>query len=914
MFLDTDGEMPNKEPGGDEEKLETFRLDEYKPPIHRIDRAKLVFKIIDDTRVDIEATLQVEVNPDRALEADETVTKLNLDKVKDMEVVSISIDGETLDPGKYEITDSKVLLTVPEGNFELKVVSRVNPKENDSGEGVYISSGLIVTQCEAIGFRRIVPTIDRPDVMPLWTTTVSGTKERCPVLLSNGNTIDSSDDGDRHSKTFENPFRMASYLFAMIAGDLGKIEDEVERETGVPVKIEIYAAPGKQEDSKIGMVALKMSMQWEKDEFGIECDLDEYDVVIVDDFNAGAMENKGLNVFSASNALGTPRTRTDAALMGIYGTYYHEYGHNVHGNRTGVRDWCQIALKEGVTRWKDQKFTEFLIGQAIGRIQAIRYLRAKQFLEDAGPTAHPVLQKEYKGDPSTSMYTPTAYNKGAEVINMMYILLGEEKFKAGMALYLEKFDGKSGTIHDYIDAMAEAGEYDFEQFKNWVDQIGTPVCKVTTEYDEETETLRMNVAQECTKKPKLPLHFPMVMGLIGEDGKEIALELEGDTSLHDLERGILNITEPEETFVFKNVPKGAVPSLFRGFSAPVKLEYEYDLKGIIQLVDHDKNGFDRYNACERLSRGCIKQMVAAYQKGSPLEVPEEALEAYGRVLAQAEENPGLTAEILTMPPLIGVVQDMDTYDFEAANAARRALKKAIAERHEAELLRIYEVLNADKSFGYNEGEIDIPVMQKRAMKNLALDYLLELDDRHIELARTQFEESETMSDKQTAFRLLCERPADRERVAREFYDEWKDNKLLMRDWLRLQSRIDSDDFLETVKGLKEHEMFDIKKQSLVYSLIALGMTANYAQFHKLTGEGTEATSAVYEFVADMAVEIPNESVACRLLRESFSMLPKMDEHRQRLMREQLERVEAECAGKDKKKNVIEQVRKILGEA
>ncbi len=897
---------------------DVHRLDEYRPPEWDIEKVDLTFNIIDKTRVEVMAVMKMK----RAGQSDEAGEEaprplLVLNKGPNPVVQRVMVNGQELSGDQIFIGQNAVVIQPDCDEFTLTTQVTLDPSSNKSGQGIFVTGGIMVTHCESKSCRDITPFIDRPDVMTHWTTTVTAPPSY-PVTLSNGNTITVSQDDQGSTRTFKNPFKMPPYLFAMVAGDLKKIEDTHTTKSGRTIKLEIYAAEGFIQDCGLAMAALKKALIWEEERWGVECDLDEYKIVVVEDFNAGAMENKGLNVFSAASASGTQRNRTDAALLHIANVVAHEFGHNVRGNRVGILSFHQIALKEGFTRLTDQMFAEDVMGPSM-RVEAVRTLRTKQFPEDSSAKAHPILQREYTGDPMMAqMYNSTAYDKGAEVIRMLHTILGEEDFRAGFKLYLEEFDGKAATLHDLLRTLARPSGMDITQFERWLDQVGTPKVQVEKSYDEATETLTVTFEQNCPKPPHDELHMPCAFQILGPDGKPIPMVVDAGSSTGevDTQKGILHIRKRTETFTFKNVPKGSVPSFFRGFSAPINIKSNETIEDRRHIMQYETDAFNKVEACEAIVTQDLRKMMARYQSGKagPITPSEDVMEALEYVIDHVKDDVALATLMLTPLNTMRLVQEDEVYDFEAASAALDAFKKTVAKRFETKWLDLYKKYeSSSRKEIFKDGEFHPEVAHERSIKNTALSYLCQLGGKYIDLAKKQFTEATNMSDEEAAFSILKNDPQERANIFKAFAEKWGKDPLAMELFLKNQGLVEAADVLEQVKTCAEDPMlFDLSKPKHVFCLLVRGLIDNHRYAHQLQcDEDGQETAPAYTFIADTAIACPNEYWGARLVKELFSMLPKMDAKRQALMRKELERI---AAAENAKKEARAQARKILGMA
>ena len=853
---------------------QAVHLRDYTPPAFRVDTVDLRFELGEET-TRVESTLRLQRNGshDRPLELDGEGLKL----------VSVAMDGETLEPGDYSVDAGSLTIPEPPSRFELKVVTEIRPQDNKSLEGLYQSSGNFCTQCEAEGFRKITYFPDRPDVMATYSTTIVADAERYPVLLSNGNPVESGKlDGGRHWVRWEDPFPKPSYLFALVAGDLGVVEDSFTTRSGREVKLQLFVEHHNLDKCDHAMASLKKAMRWDEETYGREYDLDIYMVVAVDDFNMGAMENKGLNIFNSKFVLARPDTATDADYENIESVIAHEYFHNWSGNRVTCRDWFQLSLKEGFTVFRDEQFTADMTSEAVKRIKDVTVLRNIQFPEDDGPMAHPVRPESYVE--INNFYTPTVYNKGAEVVRMQHTLLGAETFRRGADLYFQRFDGQAVTVEDFVTCMEEASGRDLAQFRRWYSQAGTPELEVAGDFDADKGEYRLHVRQSCPPTPgqpdKAPFHIPLRMGLLDESGEPLSLHLEGESGDGELEK-TLEVTEPEQTFVFRHVSSRPIPSLLRGFSAPVKLGFDYTDEELAFLMARDTDAFNQWEAGQRLAIRVLLRLVERWQTGEELVLDENFADAFGKVLKQGGD-PSLTAEALRLPSETYLAEQMETVDVDGIHAAREFLRRALGERFQESLLKHYRTL-AETAVG-----ADSEAIAARKLRNACLGFLMALEDPVvISLCDSQFSHADNMTDSIAALGLLAHTDCEEGREAlHAFYKRWKEDPLVMDKWLAVQATSPLPGTLDRVQVLMDHPVFDIRNPNRVRALIGSFARGNPVQFHAASGEG-------YRFVADQVLTLDafNPQVAARLAG-TFNQWKRFDEQRQSLAQKELERMQA----------------------
>ena len=832
-----------------ESQPKTIHLKDYAPPPFLVERLSLDVDIRADDAL-VRAALSVKRNGAHAqplvLDGDE------------LELVSLLLDQK---PKEHEATaETLTLHDVPDA-FTLETVTRIVPQKNTKLEGLYATQSGFVTQCEAQGFRRITWFVDRPDNLAVYTVTVHADKTKYPVLLVNGNLLRKGDEqGNRHWATFEDPYPKPSYLFALVAANLEFISERIKSRSGNDKTLCIYVEPGKLDQAGWAMDCLKRAIAWDEKRFGLELDLDEYKIVAVGDFNSGAMENKGLNIFNTKYVLARKDTATDTDFEGVEAVIGHEYFHNWTGDRVTCRDWFQLSLKEGLTVFRDQEYGADTYSRAVARIQEVRGLRAMQFPEDAGPMAHPVRPQSYME--IRNFYTMTVYEKGAEVVRMQHTLLGEERFQKGMRLYFQRHDGQAVTCDDFVQAMQDASGIDLAQFRRWYDVAGTPVLDCSGEYDKGTFTL--NVRQSMNP----PFHIPLAVK-IGEREE------------------VLSVRKAEENFEFK-VKAKPVPSLLRGFSAPVILNYPYSEADLLHLLAHDDDPFNRWEAAQRLSAEIILK-----RDGKPSSSFLNSIE-----LLLREKDPAFVAEVLALPSETYLAEQMAVVDPDALHDSRNALRKAVASRFKDAFLDLYR-----KNEIQGDYSPDAAASGKRALRNLLLSYLMELETADlVALCYEQFGQSNNMTEQFAALACLTNSRAPQRATALEsFYDKWRGEPLVVDKWLAVQAGARLPGTLARVRELLKHPAFDHKVPNKVYALVR-GFTANHVRFHAADGGG-------YAFLAEqvLVLDALNPQIAARIAR-GFDRWRKFDKLRMEKAQAQLERIRD---AKDLSKDVAEIVGKAL---
>ncbi|WP_374357482.1 aminopeptidase N, partial [Chitinimonas sp.] len=723
-------------------------LKDYTPPAFLIDKVDLTFEL-EETQARVLSRLVLHRNPAHP----DPRAPLHL-VGEELTLESIKLDGETLDSDRYELAvDALIIANMPDSAI-LEVVTIIHPETNTSLNGLYRSGGNFYTQCEAEGFRKITYYLDRPDVMARFTTTIIADKSKWPVLLSNGNKVgEGAMDRGRHWVKWVDPFKKPAYLFALVAGRLSLLADSYTTGSGREVALEIWVEPADLDKCDHAMASLKKSMLWDEQRFGLEYDLDTYMIVAVGDFNMGAMENKGLNIFNTKYVLARPDTATDVDFDGIEAVIAHEYFHNWTGNRVTCRDWFQLSLKEGLTVFRDQEFSADMGSASVQRIEAVRTLRTHQFAEDAGPMAHPIRPDNYIE--INNFYTVTVYEKGAEVVRMYQTLLGRDGFRRGMDLYFKRHDGQAVTCDDFRAAMADANGVDFSQFARWYSQAGTPVLTVRGHYDAAAQSYTLDVAQHCPATPgqadKLPFHIPLALGLVGMDGNDLPLQLTGEPTAQAGSR-VLSLTEARQQFTFINIAAEPVPSLLRNFSAPVKLDFPYSRAQLIHLMAHDSDAFCRWEAAQTLMLQDLNSLIAAARQGEALTIASDLVEALRRVLSNAALDPALVALMLTLPAETYLADQQGEIYPDAIRAARNAMKQGLAQALRAEFKACHSRLQSSDAYRFDAAEV-----ARRSLQNVALSFLSELDEPAMrELAERQLQQANNMTDAQAALACLVD--------------------------------------------------------------------------------------------------------------------------------------------------------------
>lgn len=849
-------------------KPQPIYLRDYQVPAYLIQQTELRFEL-DEKETLVRATLSVRRNP----QCTRVRPPLELNGHPTVELCRLSIDGEILSERDFIREGECLSITAVPEQFQLECLTRIHPETNTALEGLYKSDGIFCTQCEAQGFRRITFYPDRPDVMSVFRTTIVADRSRYPVLLSNGNPVERGEEDDgRHFITWEDPFPKPAYLFALVAGDLAVFEDRYTTVSGRSVQLKIYAENKDLDKLGHAMESLKRAMRWDEQTYGREYDLDIYMIVAVDFFNMGAMENKGLNIFNTSCVLASPRTSTDAAFQRVEGVVAHEYFHNWSGNRVTCRDWFQLSLKEGFTVFRDSEFSADVNSRTVKRIEDVSMLRTAQFAEDAGPMAHPVRPESYIE--ISNFYTLTVYEKGAEVVRMLHTLLGPEQFRNGADLYFERHDGQAVTTDDFVQAMADVSGRDLTQFKRWYSQAGTPRLEVSDSWSEEKGTYRLRLRQSCPATPgqteKLPFHLPVRYGLLGPDGSELS-------------SGLLELTETEQTFTFEHLSQRPVPSLLRGFSAPVKLDYPYSDEQLLLLLQHDTDGFNRWDAGQRMAVRLMQSLIEDYQAGREFSLPQRFSDSWRAVLADQSQDPAMVAQLLRLPSEAYLAELSEVIDVQAIHAVRELLRKALATALQDAWLDTYRRCCSNQPYSPDADAIAL-----RSLKNLCLGYLIATgDDLGLGLAEQQFADADNMTDQQAALALTVhsEFRAAGQRLLDSFLTQWQHEALVMNQWFSIQASDPWPGALDRVRELQEHPLFDARNPNKLRSLVGAFCSQNATAFHADDGSG-------YRFLADWILQLDsqNPQIAARLLTP-LTRWKRYPEHAQGLMRAELERIQ-----------------------
>ena len=816
-------------------------LKDYRAPDFGITETRLEFHL-DAAGTRVKSVLQFErTTSDRG-------AALVLDGIE-LKLIELRLDGEMLQPGDYRLgAETLTIESVPD-RFELRCEVEIDAAANTRLEGLYLSNGNFCTQCEAEGFRYITYYLDRPDVMSVFTTEIHADKEKYPLLLSNGNPVNKGVDGARHWISWEDPFPKPAYLFALVAGDLACIESNFVTRSGRDVKLQIFTEHHNRDKCDHALHSLQKAMHWDEEVYGLEYDLDLYMVVAVDDFNMGAMENKGLNVFNTKYVLANPQTATDDDYLGIEGVIAHEYFHNWTGNRVTCRDWFQLSLKEGLTVFRDQEFSADMFSRAIQRIGDVRVLRNHQFSEDAGPMAHPVRPASYQE--INNFYTATVYNKGAEVVRMMHCLLGPDNFRKGMDLYFERHDGQAVTTDDFRMAMQDASGVNLDRFQRWYEQSGTPRIDIKREYDAASGSLTLKVGQHAGTtrgENNRPFHMPMRLALFDQDGQALALDAAGS-----LEQ-VIDIEAHETLLHFPQMPARVMISAFRGFSAPVILSTDLDNDELAKLMVCDSDAFNRWEAGQQLACRVMLSMLER-EEGDWESIRSPLIEAFHDLLSNPRPDRALVAEMMVLPGEKYLAEMLEQADVHAVRAVRESLKLALAD-HAEELLQRHYRDNLD------EGEYrpDPEAIARRRLKNICLGYLLHLEKpEYFDFCRGQFERANNMTDQIACLQAIVHyRDNLRDQIVSTFFEQWQDTALVVDKWFSALGSSSVENALDEIIPLFEHPAYSLHNPNRARSLLG-ALMANSSAFHQANGAG-------YAFAAEKILQLDaiNPQVAARL--------------------------------------------------
>jgi aminopeptidase N len=851
----------------------TTYLKDYQPPHYFIEQADLIFTLGEEETL---VTAQLHI---RANNHDGQSLPLVL-QGEETELLMLKLNGQLLSKAAYECTEETLTLPAPGASFELETTVRIHPETNLALSGLYKSSGNFCTQCEAEGFRRITYYIDRPDNLAVFTTTIIADKTNYPILLSNGNNIDQGELPDnQHFVKWQDPFKKAGHLFALVAGKLDCLSDHFMTMSGRKVELKLFVEKGQLEKTAHAMAALKWAMRWDEKVYGREYDLDIFMIVAVSDFNMGAMENKGLNIFNSKYILATPTTATDLDFENITRVVGHEYFHNWSGNRVGCRDWFQLSLKEGFTVFRDQSFTADMTSPAVKRIEDIRTLRSGQFVEDAGPMAHAVRPDAYME--INNFYTMTIYEKGAEVIRMLHTLLGAETFRKATDLYFTRYDGQATTTDNFVSTMAEVSGLDLTQFRLWYDQAGTPILSITDEYNAAKQEYILSIRQETKPTPtqaeKSPQLIPFKIGLLNEQGEEIFSDL-------------INITQAESRFVLPGITSQPIPSFLRGLSAPVKLHYAYTNSQLKILLAHDTDPFACWEAGQCLAIRQLQKIVVALQRNEDVTVDSKYLSTLSSVL-KSPLDPAFKALLMTLPSEAYLADFVQPIDPLAIYQARKTLQMAIAKALYTDFIELYQQTHTTDMATLENNTQHIG---KRALKNMCLAYLMSLAlPEAQELAETQYKTAINMTDRFAALSSFIHLDVPRrESLLEDFYKRFQTDPVVLDKWFAVQASSSLPGTLEALQILTTLPNFDIRNPNKVRALFTTFAKNNPMTFHALDGSG-------YAYLANRVRDIDafNPQIAARLV-EPLTHWKRFKAEHAELMKIELDNLLKEKLSKD----------------
>ncbi len=868
---------------------QTIYRKDYAPPSYLVETVELGFDL-DPERTVVASRLKMTRNPDSA----QREIELYGEK---LELVALRMNGKTLGAGEFHIADN--LLRIPNAPEDvlLEIETVCSPVQNTTLNGLYVSNGNFFTQCEAEGFRAITYFPDRPDVMARFTVMLRANKEQYPVLLSNGNLIEEGELGDgRHYAKWEDPFKKPSYLFALVAARLVCQEETFRLADGRDALLQVWVEEGNLDKTDYAMQSLKNSIRWDEERFGLELDLDRFMIVAVSDFNMGAMENKGLNIFNTKFVLANSRVATDIDYAGIEAVVGHEYFHNWTGNRVTCRDWFQLSLKEGLTVFRDQEFSGDMIGtdsgRAVNRIDQVRTLRQAQFPEDAGPMAHPVRPDSFVE--INNFYTVTVYEKGAEVVRMYQTLLGRDGFRKGMDLYFARHDEQAVTCDDFRSAMADSSGRDLTQFERWYSQAGTPIVRAETRYNAEARTYELTLSQSCPATPgqahKAPFHIPVAFGLLDAQGGDIPLVINGQMVGTTT---VLELTEASQTFRFTRVSELPTPSILRDFSAPVVLQYDYTDAELLHLFSHDSDPVNRWEAGQRLAMARLLSLTAAVASNGALELDQLFLDAMRTILSDRSLDAGFREQALLLPSESMVAEQMEVVNPSAIHHARQFMRRTIGEALRDELRAQYEA-----NLTPGEYSPDAVSAGRRGLKNLALAYLCAAPDgASVALAQEQYDGAGNMTDRVAALVSLIHAEAEgAPKALQHFYSDFESEALVIDKWFTIQAGAPGT-AVQDVRTLMRHKAFTMKNPNRARSLIFAFANGNPSQFHAADGSG-------YAFWAEqvIALDAINPQVASRLARS-------MDRWRRYApaLQAQMKKALQQVAGKSKLSNDVREI-------
>ncbi len=867
-------------------------LKDYQSPLFLIDQTHLRFDLFEDyTQVDSRLVMR----RNRQQHPDDNSPLVLVGQ--QLELLAIKVDGQLLLAGDYSLEGDNLTIFKVSRDFELEISCRIEPQNNTALEGLYKSSGMFCTQCEAEGFRRITYYLDRPDVMSIFTTEVIADKSQYPILLSNGNAVAKAElEAGRHSITWHDPHKKPCYLFALVAGDLMVKEGRFTTMNGRDVELKIFVEPQNIDKTDYAMDALKRSMKWDEEKYGREYDLDIFMIVAVDDFNMGAMENKGLNIFNSSCVLANPQTATDAAYQRIEAIVAHEYFHNWSGNRVTCRDWFQLSLKEGFTVYRDAQFSSDMNSKTVKRIEDAAIMRTVQFAEDAGPMAHPVQPDSFIE--ISNFYTVTIYEKGAEIVGMIHTLMGDEGFRKGSDLYFDRHDGQAVTINEFVSAMEDANSISLTQFKRWYKSAGTPVVDVVSHYDEQAQTYRLDFKQSNAE----PFLIPIELGLIAQDGTQISASLSdrSENKADCFDGKVFQLTETQQSLIFKGIDQEPVPSLLRNFSAPIKLNYAYSRDQLLFLMQFDNDGFNRWDAGQSLALDVIFEVMQQQQDNESVVVDQRLIAAYQGLLQQDALDYAMLAKMLLLPSVSYIAETQSKIDIHAINNARSQVQEILADALADDLLNLYNKLNTQPQYLPEPEQ-----MAQRGLKNAALAYLLKSTDaQYCQIAEQQFKHNDNMTDSMAALSSLVNSKylTQANGALQAFYLQWSAEPLVVNQWLAVQAGSAEYGNIDNINKLLKHEAFDVKNPNKVRSVIGAFAGQSLINFHAVDGSG-------YQLLADQIILLNalNPQIASRLVAP-LSKWRRYVDHQGQQMKKQLQRIMAQ---EDLSKDVYEVVSKSL---
>ena len=861
----------------------TIYLSDYRSADFQIEETQLTFTLGEEG-TEVKSLLKIKraagVSSDKPL----------ILNAESMEVVALAIDEQPLGENQWQHKEDLLSIQTDAAEFTLSCTNIIHPEKNTSLNGLYQSRTMFCSQCEPHGFRRITPYLDRPDVLSKFQVKIVGDRDKYPILLSNGNPIDRGQlEGNLHYVEWQDPILKPAYLFALVGGDLEVVEDKFTTMNGREVLLQIYVEPKDLDKVAHAMLSLKQSMKWDEEVYGREYDLDIFMIVAVDDFNMGAMENKGLNIFNTSAVLANPKITTDARFQWIQAVVGHEYFHNWSGNRVTCRDWFQLSLKEGFTVFRDSHFSADLNSPAVKRIEDVRALRAYQFAEDAGPLAHPVQPQSYQE--INNFYTLTVYEKGAEIVRMQANLLGPQKFRQATDLYFDRFDGQAVTIEDFVGCISEVSGLDMAQFMNWYKQAGTPVVEASDHYNPETQEYRLDLKQSCPATPessnKSPFVIPIKLGLVGSAG-ELDFVLSDSEDKSAQKESVISFNKESQSFVFKDVLEKPTPSLLRGLSAPVKLRYAYSQDQLTHLIRTDTDGFNRWDASQQLAEQVIQGNTN----------PEVLLRSYKELLEQKDTDPAVTAMMVSLPSMEALFMEAPadisySLDIDSLYEARSNLRELVAKELEGLFSQIYLANQSDEAYQPSAEQIG-----RRSLKNTALSYWVASESEEaLAACYCQYQQADNMTDCSMALSILANSKAPAAKALatqalEDFYERWKDEALVINQWLSIQASSATPGNLAAVIALLDHQAFDIRNPNKVRSLIGAFCGLNPHNFHNMDGSG-------YRFLADKIIQLDtlNPQTASRMVNP-LTRWKRFDPSRQELMRAELERISAQDLSSD----------------